>query len=132
VIACVVRRDASFLICQRPAHKRHGGLWEFPGGKVEAGEPDSETARRELREELNLQLLSARAPIVELVDPGSRFVIAFLPVIVIGEPECLEHTSTSWRAPADLLELPLAPSDRVFVQYVLTLPPGTLDGVFSG
>jgi 8-oxo-dGTP diphosphatase len=38
VLAAVIERDGKYLICRRPQHKRHGGLWEFPGGKFEAGE----------------------------------------------------------------------------------------------
>ena len=56
VIAAVVWRGDRLLVCQRPAHKRHGGLWEFPGGKVEAGESDAAAARRELREELGVEV----------------------------------------------------------------------------
>ncbi len=50
VIAAVIRRGPELLVCRRPAHKRHGGLWEFPGGKCEPGESDADTARRELLE----------------------------------------------------------------------------------
>jgi 8-oxo-dGTP pyrophosphatase MutT (NUDIX family) len=48
VVAAVIERDGRLLVCQRPAHKRHGGLWEFPGGKCDPGESDAEAARREL------------------------------------------------------------------------------------
>ncbi len=47
VLASVIERDHRLLVCRRPLHKRHGGLWEFPGGKVREGESDLEAARRE-------------------------------------------------------------------------------------
>ena len=48
VVASVIEVDGKLLVCQRPAHKRHGGLWEFPGGKIEPGESDFEAVEREL------------------------------------------------------------------------------------
>jgi 8-oxo-dGTP pyrophosphatase MutT (NUDIX family) len=56
VLAAVIRRQDRYLVCRRPAHKRHGGLWEFPGGKLEPGETLLEAARRELREELGAEV----------------------------------------------------------------------------
>lgn len=123
VIAAAVRRNSSLLVCQRPAHKRHGGLWEFPGGKCEAGETDFDTAHRELSEELAVQVLSAGDVLLEVADHGSPFVIAFLPVEIAGEPKCLEHDALLWAEPGALLNLPLAPSDRRFVEFLLASAP---------
>ena len=53
VVAALIRRGARFLICQRPAHKARGLLWEFVGGKVEAGETAEEALVREIKEELD-------------------------------------------------------------------------------
>ena len=50
-MAAVIERDGKLLVCRRPGHKRHGGLWEFPGGKLEPGETIVDAARRELDEE---------------------------------------------------------------------------------
>ena len=55
VVAAVIERDGRVLIGQRPAGKRHGLKWEFPGGKVELGEPPEDALRRELEEELGIQ-----------------------------------------------------------------------------
>jgi len=122
VIACVVRRGKTLLVCQRPPHKRHGGLWEFPGGKTEPGESDSDAATRELSEELAVRVTATGSALFEVVDPGSTFVIAFVPVQIEGEPTCLEHVNLTWGPPGDLLGLPLAPSDRAFVEYLMSRP----------
>jgi 8-oxo-dGTP diphosphatase len=55
VVAAVIERDGQVLIGQRPAGKRHGLKWEFPGGKVEPGEAAEAALRRELEEELGIQ-----------------------------------------------------------------------------
>jgi mutator protein MutT len=120
VIAAVIARGDKLLVCQRPPHKRHGGLWEFPGGKVEPGESDEHAARRELHEELGVDVLRAGAPELEIHDPGSPFLIVFVPVEIAGEPTCHEHTGLTWGTPAELSALPLAPSDRRYVEHRLS------------
>jgi 8-oxo-dGTP diphosphatase len=96
VIAAVICREDKLLVCQRPAHKRHGGLWEFPGGKLEEGEDDERAARRELREELGVEVISVGATAFESRDPDSPFLIAFVPVEIVGEPQAHEHAALVW------------------------------------
>ena len=115
VIAAVVARGDQLLVCQRPAHKRHGSLWEFPGGKCEPGETDRDAICRELREELGLDVLAVGPEEFAIDDPGSLFRIAFLPVSTTGEPICHEHSALRWGSLDELSRLPLAPSDRRFV-----------------
>jgi 8-oxo-dGTP diphosphatase len=117
VVAAVVRRYGRLLVCQRPAHKRHGGLWEFPGGKLEAGETLLHAARRELHEELGVETESAGDVVYRQRDPGSAFLIEFVPVVVRGEPRALEHEALAWLTLNEAAALPLAPSDRSFVAW---------------
>ena len=119
VIASVISRDGHVLICQRPAHKRHAGLWEFPGGKVEPKESDESAARRELSEELGVHVESVADPDFSIADPDSPFLIVFVPTTITGEPTCHEHTALAWLSPAELTKLPLAPSDRRYVEFLL-------------
>ena len=118
VVAAVIRRDGRLLVCQRPAHKRHGGLWEFPGGKLEAGESAFDGARRELAEELDVTVQTVGDVEFSIHDPGSPFVIEFHPVEIAGNPRCIEHTAHAWVTPQELLTLPLAPSDRQFALHL--------------
>ncbi|HET9947309.1 MAG TPA: NUDIX domain-containing protein [Longimicrobiales bacterium] len=114
VVAAVVERRGRYLLARRPAHKRHGGLWEFPGGKVLDGESRLEAARRELAEELGLRVTGAGRLLAEVRDAGSPFVIEFLEVAAEGEPVAHEHAELGWFSPAELAGLALAPADEAF------------------
>ena len=124
VVASVIERDGRLLICQRPAHKRHGGLWEFPGGKVEPGESDFEAVHRELEEELGVRVLEVGPLLFSVADPDSHFVIEFLTVQIEGEPLCLEHEKLAWLTEEEMQSLPLAPSDMQFVRDRLGVGAG--------
>jgi mutator protein MutT len=116
VVAAVLRRGDTVLLCRRPLEKRHGGLWELPGGKVHPGETPRQALARELEEELGLALTAASAPLAQLDDPGSTFTIAFHPVEARGEPEPREHLEVRWVEIARAGAYELAPSDRRFVE----------------
>lgn len=119
VLAAVITQQGKYLICRRPLNKRHGGLWEFPGGKVEPGESLLDAANRELTEELNVTAVSVGEPIFSVHDEGSPFVINFVPSEIIGEPTCLEHADVRWASLEKIQHLDLAPSDRQFVHFLL-------------
>ena len=118
VLAAVIERNGDYLVGQRPPQKRHGGLWEFPGGKVEAGETHFDAARREIAEELGVGVLSVGLPLFSIPDAGSKFLIEFIPTTIEGSPKCLEHTDVKWVSLPDLASLELAPSDREFVNFL--------------
>lgn len=115
VVAAVVQSGQRFLLCQRPLDKRHGGLWEFPGGKVLDGETFEAAARRELLEELGVRLIAVHEEIGRFQDDGSEFLIHFLQVEIDGEPIAHEHQDLGWFALTQMRELALAPADREFV-----------------
>lgn len=113
-----MRLQEKYLVCKRPPNKRHGGLWEFPGGKLEPGEDYFSAARRELSEELVVEVLSVDKPIFLIEDPGSDFLIAFAPTTIRGEPTCVEHSELKWLTLEELSSVSLAPSDHRFVEYL--------------
>ncbi len=125
VVAAVIQREKRFLVGRRPEHKRHGGLWEFPGGKIDAEETDFEAIRRELAEELDLEAMAVGKVVFESQDPESPFLIRFIEVKVRGEPRAIEHSEIGWFEPGELARLPLAPSDARFVERHFRPPSGS-------
>lgn len=119
VVAVVIEREGRYLLGRRPPEKRHGALWEFPGGKSDDGEDHLAAARRELLEELHLDVRSVGAVVFSRQDAGSPFLIEFVEARVEGEPVALEHTEVGWYTPEELTEMPLAPTDAAFVRFLL-------------
>jgi 8-oxo-dGTP diphosphatase len=119
VVAAVIVRDGRYLLGRRPAAKRHGGLWEFPGGKVDEEESPSHAASRELREELSLHVTSVGARVAAIDDAESPFVIEFYDVVAAGEPLAHEHDELGWFTATELQDVALAPADRLFAQLLL-------------
>jgi 8-oxo-dGTP diphosphatase len=83
-------------------------------------ETDEQAARRELREELDLKVDAVLPAIFEIRDPGSNFVIAFIPTSVSGTPQAREHDVIAWHTLDELRSVALAPSDREFVKLRLS------------
>lgn len=117
VVAAVIERANSFLICRRPADKKHGDLWEFPGGKVHEGETLVEAVARELNEELGVETASTGPVLFTAVDQQSGYEIMFIPTVIMGDPQPLEHSALEWCNRTHLLDFDLAPTDRAFATF---------------
>ncbi len=124
VVAAIIRRENRVLLGRRPDHKRHGGLWEFPGGNIDEGETDVDAVTRELLEEFGVETVSVGKVVYECRDPGSPFLVRFLEVVIRGRPEPTEHTEMSWFEPESLRTVRLAPCDARFVAEYLPRIPG--------
>jgi len=118
VVAAVVEQRGRYLVCRRPDDKRHGGLWEFPGGKVHEGETRADAVRRELAEELELEATEVGALLFTSSDHGSAFVIEFVETRAVGEPVLHEHSDAGWFGLEELRALPLAPADARFADWL--------------
>ena len=110
------------LMHQRPLAKHHGGLWEFPGGKVESGESPQAALVRELEEELGIGVDSADCMPAGFasgpLDPGDARQLVILLYSCArwhGEPRALEGEAVEWCSADEAAELDLAPLDRVLL-----------------
>ena len=115
VVCAIIVRDERVMIAQRPPDKKLGGLWEFPGGKVESGETAEAALHRELHEELGCTVFIAQAlePFVHAYPWGSIELIPFLCELTTGsaEPHPHEHTALAWVERSQLQAYELAPAD---------------------
>ena len=121
VTAAVIRNGEKVMICKRPQGKRFGGQWEFPGGKIEAGESPQQALERELREELGTEIRAGKA-LAEIthVYPDISIRLTLLSArIVAGEPQLLEHTQLRWVSPREAGALDLCPADRTLLNQIM-------------
>ena len=124
VVAAVIERpDGSFLLAQRPSGKVYAGYWEFPGGKVEPGEPFSAALKRELHEELGIDVEIAHPWIVRnYIYPHANVRLNFFRVRAWrGEPHGREKQQLSWQRISDLGVAPLLPANAPVLR-ALQLP----------
>lgn len=114
VTAAIIHKDGKLLICQRPRGKRCEMLWEFPGGKIEAGETPEECLIRECQEELGVAINTDRLlRRVEYEYPEFIVNIYFyICKLVDGEPIYIEHNDIQWLTLDKILNLPLCPADK--------------------
>ncbi len=123
VAACaLVDADGRVLICQRPTGKQLAGLWEFPGGKVEAGETPEAALIRELNEELGILVKPAcLAPFVFASHAYEDFHL-LMPLYLCrrweGFVQRLEHAALAWVRPERMGDYPMPPADEPLVAYL--------------
>jgi 8-oxo-dGTP diphosphatase len=126
VAACaLVDADGRVLIAQRPAGRPMAGLWEFPGGKVEAGERPEDTLMRELREELGIVVDEVcLAPLAFASHSYPDFHL-LMPLYVCrrwqGTVTALEGQKLGWVRPNRLRDYPMPPADEPLVSHLMTL-----------
>ena len=124
VVAALIFDDKQekFLICQRPATKSCGLLWEFVGGKVEKGETLEQALIRECREELGITL-SVGDVFTEVVHQYPDITVhltLFFASIQEGEPRRLEHNDIRWITPAEIERFPFCPADREILEKIIS------------
>ena len=126
VAACaLIDADGRVLIAQRPEGKQLAGLWEFPGGKVEAGERPEETLIRELAEELGIAVKAAcLAPLTFASHAYDDFHL-LMPLYVCrrwdGVVTAREHAQLAWVKPHKLRDYPMPPADEPLIPHLIGL-----------
>ncbi len=118
VVAALIWREGKFLICQRPQNKARGLLWEFVGGKVEAGESKEAALRRECREELGIGLKVGEiyCEVTHTYPDLEVHLTLFSAAIEEGEPQLLEHNDMRWIAPSEIDAFAFCPADEVILE----------------
>jgi 8-oxo-dGTP diphosphatase len=140
----LVVRGGRVLVCQRKNEADFGGLWEFPGGKCEAGELPRQCVIRELREELGTEVEPVHAlPAQEHDYPAVHVRLhPFLCMLTGGEPRPLESQRLEWADPAALPGYSFPAANRPIVDHLIALlsptfahppaPPPPVAGISSG
>ena len=114
VVAALIWHGNKFMICQRPAHKARGLLWEFVGGKVEPGETKEQALIRECQEELAVTL-SVGDVFMDVIHEYPDLTVhltLFNATIAEGEPRKLEHNGIQWIAPSEIPNYDFCPADE--------------------
>ncbi|MEE0096257.1 MAG: (deoxy)nucleoside triphosphate pyrophosphohydrolase [Oscillospiraceae bacterium] len=120
VVAALIWDGSRFMICQRPAHKARGLLWEFVGGKVEPGETKPQALIRECREELGITV-SPHALFMELdhVYPDLTIHLSLYHCsIAAGIPQLLEHNDLRWITPSEIPQYDFCPADAEILERI--------------
>ena len=121
VVAALIWDKDRFMICQRPAHKARGLLWEFVGGKVEAGETGQQALIRECQEELAVTL-SVGDVFMEVVHEYPDItvhLILFHATIAQGVPQKLEHNDIKWILPCEIPDYEFCPADEAILKRII-------------
>ncbi|HET9814359.1 MAG TPA: (deoxy)nucleoside triphosphate pyrophosphohydrolase [Xanthobacteraceae bacterium] len=126
VAACaLIDPDARVLIAQRPAGKPMAGLWEFPGGKVEAGERPENTLIRELKEELGIVVDETCLAPLTFASHGYQDFHLLMPLYVCrrwqGTVTPSEGQTLAWVRSNRLREYPMPPADEPLIAHLMTL-----------
>jgi len=122
-VGVIVNDSGSILIAKRPDQTHQGGLWEFPGGKVESGETLFDALKRELREELAIDVFATEPLIKIRHDYGDKIVLLDVHKVIrfAGEPQGNEGQPIQWVSPAQLTNYEF-PAANVPIITAINLP----------
>ena len=121
VVAALIWRGDKFMICQRPAHKARGLLWEFVGGKVEPGETKEQALIRECQEELAV-ILDVGDVFMDVTHEYPDLAVhltLFNATIAEGEPQKLEHNDIQWIVPSEIPNYEFCPADVEILKKII-------------
>ena len=121
VTAAIIRRGGETLIARRRAGDHLGGLWEFPGGKIESGESPEQCLARELHEEFEVDATIGHFITSSRFNYGHRQIelLAYEVALAAGELTLNNHDEVRWVPTADLLDHELAPADIPIAQVLV-------------
>ena len=120
VVAALIWREGTFMICQRPANKARGLLWEFVGGKTEPGETGEQALVRECMEELGITV-SVQGVFCEVTHVYPDLTVhltLYHARIEEGEPQKIEHNDIRWIAPSQTGDFEFCPADVEILERI--------------
>jgi|SRR5664280_721910 len=121
VVAAVIERDSTYLITQRRPTAVLPLMWEFPGGRVESGEPDAEALRREVRHRLDVNVEPGK--LISFVShPYDNYVVdlyLYDCALIGGEPQAVNVQAFRWVHSAEFDKYPFTPADEVSMSKLL-------------
>lgn len=120
VVAALIWKNGSFMICRRPAHKARGLLWEFVGGKVEKGETKQQALVRECSEELAVKVAvgDVFTEVTHEYPDITVHLSLFNAEIAEGVPQLLEHCDIKWITPAEIENYDFCPADEEILRLI--------------
>lgn len=125
VAAALINGDGRVLLAERPADKNMGGLWEFPGGKVQPGETPEAALVRELREELGIETSTGCLTPLAFASHGYSDFHLLMPVfgcrVWQGTPQGKEGQKLTWASKQEFKNYPMPPADIALVQTLWQL-----------
>ena len=118
VVAALIWNEDKFLICQRPAHKARGLLWEFVGGKVEPGEAKEQALIRECQEELSVTISVGEVfmGVNHNYPDLNVHLTLFNAAILKGDPQMLEHNDIRWITVEEIPQYEFCPADETILR----------------
>ena len=121
VVGALIWQGDRFMICQRPAHKKRGLLWEFVGGKVEPGETKQEALIRECREELDVTISVGDIfyQVVHEYPDLTVHLTLFNAAIAEGIPKKLEHNDIQWIKVDEIPQYSFCPADEEILELLM-------------
>ena len=131
VAVALVDPNRRVLLQRRRADRHHGGLWEFPGGKLEPNETAVVGLLREVWEELGLQLEKTDIQLLARAEDSAEGVVISLYICWtwIGEPQCLDAAELHWFEPDELTALAMPPLDVPLAQALQTALKSPISGL---
>ena len=121
VVAALIWHQDKCMLCQRPPHKTRGLLWEFVGGKVEAGETKEQALIRECQEELAVTL-DVGDVFMDVIHEYPDLIVhltLFNAAIAEGEPQKLEHNDIQWITPSEIPSYDFCPADEEILDQII-------------
>ena len=121
VCGAIIRKDGKILVAQRKFGDTFGGLWEFPGGSIEEGESKEEALRREIAEELGIDInVGKEVFVIENDLPNIKIIIyLFECSINKGMPESIDCQDLKWVDMEELNDVKFIPADKKAVEWII-------------